>query len=74
MHAIQLSQGMSRSPRIALTHASPCCCSQVWKETTELGCGMSPCGNRPLYVCQYSPAGNVLQHFGENVFSPNQRQ
>ena len=39
----------------------------VWKSTTELGCAVSTCGHifpdqgpAVLYVCLYSPAGNVL--------------
>ena len=32
----------------------------VWRETRQLGCGMSQCGNREVWVCKYDPAGNML--------------
>ena len=33
----------------------------VWKETTKLGCALGNC-SKPLWVCQYSPAGNTLNY------------
>ncbi len=46
----------------------------VWKSTTHIGCGYNPCSvniggqiYNGVYVCQYSPNGNVLGQFGENV-------
>jgi len=40
----------------------------LWKGTTQLGCGyQTSCG---LYVCQYSPAGNVIGQFRDNVLPP----
>jgi hypothetical protein len=48
-----------------------CVCLQVWKSTTQLGCGMSPCGGRPLYVCNYSPPGNYVNDVRNNVFPPS---
>jgi pathogenesis-related protein 1 len=32
----------------------------VWKDTTEVGCGMAVCGNKAqIWVCNYFPAGNM---------------
>lgn len=38
----------------------------VWRGTTHVGCAQSP--NRKFYVCNYSPAGNVV---GGNRFRDN---
>ncbi|MCV9389338.1 CAP domain-containing protein [Reichenbachiella ulvae] len=32
----------------------------IWAKSTELGCGMSTCDGNDIWVCQYSPAGNVI--------------
>lgn len=33
----------------------------VWKSTREVGCGMTVCGDQgQIWVCQYSPAGNMI--------------
>jgi len=46
----------------------------VWKGTERLGCAISTCPEggpspgRKIYVCQYSPPGNVNNRFEENVF------
>ncbi|XCN73960.1 MAG: CAP domain-containing protein [Candidatus Electrothrix aestuarii] len=33
----------------------------VWKDTREMGCGMTVCGDQEqIWVCQYSPAGNMM--------------
>ena len=33
----------------------------VWKDTKEVGCAMSVCGdNSQIWVCSYSPPGNVV--------------
>merc|ERR1712157_326421 len=46
----------------------------VWKGTTGLGCAIATCPEggrtpgRKIYVCQYSPPGNVEGRFAENVF------
>lgn len=39
----------------------------VWKDTTKLGCGYATCdGNKQVWVCRYSPAGNfVMRNQGE---------
>lgn len=31
----------------------------VWKDTKEVGCGKATCGNATIWVCNYSPPGNV---------------
>ena len=33
----------------------------VWKDTKEVGCAMSVCGDKSqIWVCSYAPAGNVV--------------
>lgn len=33
----------------------------IWGDTTEVGCAMAACGNNSqVWVCSYSPAGNVV--------------
>ncbi|MCI5207715.1 MAG: SCP-like extracellular [Candidatus Electrothrix sp. ATG2] len=33
----------------------------IWKDTTEVGCGMALCSDKAqIWVCNYSPAGNVI--------------
>jgi len=50
----------------------------VWKSTTQLGCALQICNNNNIFdaskfgptkfvVCEYSPPGNVLGQFSENV-------
>lgn len=48
----------------------------VWKSTTAVGCGKAWCVNMPIgpqswtgyyYVCNYSPPGNMIGAFRENV-------
>lgn len=46
----------------------------VWKGTTQIGCAKATCsgifpgfGDATFYVCEYSPAGNVIGQFAENV-------
>ncbi|KZT22019.1 PR-1-like protein [Neolentinus lepideus HHB14362 ss-1] len=47
----------------------------VWKSTTQLGCAVQACngifdpsyGVAQYYVCEYSPAGNVIGEFPQNV-------
>ena len=41
--------------------------ASVWKTTKQLGCGYAPCGGRPMYVCNYSPSGNIIGSFKQNV-------
>ncbi|XP_033230745.1 uncharacterized protein LOC117181852 isoform X3 [Belonocnema kinseyi] len=43
----------------------------VWRDSTELGVGMSRNRNGEVYVvCNYNPAGNFLGSFTENVLPP----
>ena len=30
----------------------------VWQNTTKVGCGVSSCGTKRVYVCNYDPPGN----------------
>lgn len=47
----------------------------VWKSTTQVGCAVAACSNifppeygvAQYYVCEYSPAGNVIGEFPQNV-------
>ena len=40
----------------------------VWKNTTSTGCGTKNCGDSGwLLFCEYSPAGNVIGQFKEEV-------
>ena len=33
----------------------------IWRDTTEVGCGMAVCNDQAqIWVCNYSPAGNVV--------------
>ncbi len=31
----------------------------VWRDTRELGCAVARGGNREVWVCEYSPPGNI---------------
>lgn len=39
----------------------------IWKASTQLGCAVNQCGGSPLFVCNYSPAGNLSGAYVENV-------
>lgn len=39
----------------------------VWKSTTEVGCGIAMGNGKVIGVGHYSPAGNVLGQFVQNV-------
>jgi Cysteine-rich secretory protein family len=40
----------------------------VWKATTKVGCSMNTtCSNGPLITCHYSPSGNWIEEYTENV-------
>jgi len=47
----------------------------VWKATTQVGCALQMCngifspsfGTAKYYVCEYSPQGNVIGEFAQNV-------
>ncbi|RPD62842.1 PR-1-like protein [Lentinus tigrinus ALCF2SS1-6] len=48
----------------------------VWKGTTQVGCAVAICSNifpakygpAKYYVCEYSPQGNIIGQFPQNVF------
>jgi hypothetical protein len=37
----------------------------VWRNTTEVGCGVASCGSSEIWVCNYSPPGNYV---GQNPY------
>ena len=37
----------------------------IWKQTTDVGCGIATGGGNDFLVCQYSPQGNI---FGERAY------
>ncbi|PPQ76412.1 hypothetical protein CVT24_012629 [Panaeolus cyanescens] len=47
----------------------------VWKATTQVGCAVQSCngifdakfGPAKYFVCEYSPQGNIIGRFGDNV-------
>ncbi len=45
----------------------------VWKATTRIGCAhVEGCGNwQHTWVCEYSPAGNIVGQFAQNVLPAN---
>lgn len=43
----------------------------VWKNSTQLGCGRAFCQGMDLWVCNYAPAGNVMNQFQQNVLPAN---
>jgi hypothetical protein len=40
----------------------------LWRASTQLGCGWA--AGCQLLVCRYSPPGNVLGEFAQNVMPP----
>lgn len=49
--------------------------AQIWKSTTHVGCVTRDCAAkwpdmRYFTVCDYSPAGNMIGEFAENVLPP----
>ena len=43
----------------------------IWKGSQKIGCGAACDSNNKCYVtCNYSPAGNYLSQFAENVLQP----
>lgn len=42
----------------------------VWKSTTKLGCSFKAGCGMKTYVCQYTPAGNMMGSFAKNVGRP----
>jgi uncharacterized protein YkwD len=46
----------------------------VWKQTTQLGCGMTTCRGMDIWVCEYDPPGNVQGMYRQNVLPTGCRQ
>lgn len=42
----------------------------IWRRTKQLGCAVAACGSNNLWVCRYSPHGNVTGQFPGNVPKP----
>lgn len=45
----------------------------IWKNSREIGLGMSRRGKDIFMICFYFPAGNILDQIYENVFPPKDR-
>jgi pathogenesis-related protein 1 len=43
----------------------------VWRETTQIGCGVAICGGDEMLVCNYAPRGNFA--FNESNAAANKR-
>ena len=43
----------------------------VWRGTREVGCGKSQCNGLDVWICQYSPPGNVEGQYRDNVLGPS---
>lgn len=39
----------------------------IWKSTKDIGIGLASSNGRFYIVSQYSPPGNILGHFEENI-------
>ena len=39
----------------------------VWRGTRELGCGTAQCNGGDIWVCNYSPPGNMIDAYRQNV-------
>ena len=39
----------------------------VWRNTTEVGCGVAQCNGMDIWVCNYNPYGNVTGEFKTQV-------
>lgn len=45
----------------------------VWRETTQIGCGVTTCNGMDIWVCEYDPPGNVETMYRQNVLPTNCR-
>lgn len=41
----------------------------VWRDTTQIGCGVATCNGMDIYVCEYDPPGNVDTQYRQNVLA-----
>ncbi|HLL21526.1 MAG TPA: CAP family protein, partial [Kofleriaceae bacterium] len=39
----------------------------VWRQTTQIGCGVTTCNGMDIFVCEYDPPGNVDTMYRQNV-------
>lgn len=39
----------------------------IWQRTTQVGCAVAACNGQDLLVCNYSPAGNLVGRYTQNV-------
>ena len=39
----------------------------VWRQTTQIGCGVATCNGMDIWVCEYDPPGNVDTMYRQNV-------
>lgn len=39
----------------------------VWRQTTQIGCGVTSCNGMDIWVCEYDPPGNVQTLYRQNV-------
>ena len=46
----------------------------VWKDTRQLGCGVAMCDGGEIWVCNYSPPGNFVRSFRQNVLPASCRR
>lgn len=44
----------------------------VWKASTKMGCGTASDGPNVYVTCRYSPAGNLMGAFPDNVLPLNE--
>lgn len=42
----------------------------VWKRTSQVGCALAQCPMGNYYACRYSPPGNYIGQFADNVLPP----
>lgn len=42
----------------------------IWKKTSEIGCASAQCPQGIFHACRYSPPGNYIGQFAENVPEP----
>jgi len=41
----------------------------VWRQTTQVGCGMAQCNGNDIWVCEYDPPGNWEGQYREQVLA-----
>jgi pathogenesis-related protein 1 len=61
----------SYSPTLQGTQGTGHYTQMVWKDTTEVGCAKSTCGDTTLWACDYNPSGNVRYNDGFSLYEKN---